>query len=164
MMDALSNCRPIRGAAIRRTTQRNRLTRDAAPAKYPAAMHKSLLLLAAPLGLVLAACSSEPETVTFQRYDPQAEALANAAPVELPPSIRATRTYRCRDNSLVYADFFTNDTVRVRLQERTAEPTVLSAEGGEPPYVAEGFSLSGDGQQVTFASPGRSAQTCSAAA
>ncbi len=46
-------------------------------------MQKRALLLAAVAATsALAACNSEPETVNT--YDPQAEALANAAPVELP--------------------------------------------------------------------------------
>ncbi len=36
------------------------------------------------------------------RPDPMADELANAAPVELPPSIAASKTYRCKDNSLVH--------------------------------------------------------------
>lgn len=128
-------------------------------------MHKTPRFIAAAglaASLALAACSNEPETIVGERYDPQAEALANAAPVELPPSIQASRTYRCRDNSLVYADFFTNDTVRVRLGERSAEPTVLTAEGGSPPYTAEGFSLSANATEISFTAPGRGSQTCTA--
>lgn len=128
-------------------------------------MHKTPRFIAAAglaASLALAACSNEPETIVGERYDPQAEALANAAPVELPPSIQASRTYRCRDNSLVYADFFTNDTVRVRLGERSAEPTVLTAEGGNPPYTAEGYSLSANATEISFTAPGRGSQTCTA--
>ncbi len=114
--------------------------------------------IAAVLGL--AACSSEPETITFNDYDPQAAALKNAAPVELPPAVQVSRTYRCRDNSLVYADFYTNDTVRIRLGSRSADPVELTAEGGNPPYMAEGYSLSADAEEVRFTAPGLGTQTC----
>lgn len=117
---------------------------------------------AAAAFLALAACNSEPETITVNDYDPQAEALANAAPVELPPAIDDSRTYRCRDNTLVYVDFFTNDTARLRVGSREAEPVMLAAEGGSPPYTAEGYSVSANAQEVTIALPGRGSQPCRA--
>ncbi len=44
-------------------------------------------------GLALAAC--EPETIDGnERPDPMADQLANAAPVELPPAIASSKTYR----------------------------------------------------------------------
>ncbi|MGH6730066.1 MAG: hypothetical protein ACREBK_07920, partial [Sphingomicrobium sp.] len=54
----------------------------------------------------LAACNPNPETIVANEPpDPMAAELANAAPVELPPAIAATRTYRCKDNSLVRIDW-----------------------------------------------------------
>jgi len=111
--------------------------------------------------LSLAACNSEPETVTANAPDPQAEALANAAPVELPPSIQQSRTYRCKDNSLVYADFYTNNTVKVRADKAEAGTILTAPEAGQP-YAAEGYSLSGNGETVTYAAPGKGSQSCKA--
>lgn len=118
---------------------------------------------AAPLAaaLALAACNSEPETVTSELPDPQAEALKNAAPVELPPAIQAARTYRCKDNSLVYIDFYTNNTARVR-KERGGESTTLTAVAGNPPYVAEGYSVSANADQIDYTAPGAGTQSCKA--
>lgn len=110
--------------------------------------------------LSLAACNREPEVITVNEYDPQAEALANAAPVELPPAIDESRTYRCRDNTLVYVDFFTNDTARLRVGSREAEPVTLTAEGGNPPYTAEGYSVSANAAEVTMTLPGKGSQSC----
>jgi hypothetical protein len=123
---------------------------------------KHHILAAASLAatLPLSACSSEPEVVDPRGPDPQAEALKNAAPVELPPAIQASRTFRCRDNSLVYADFYTNSTVRVRQGTRTAEQTTLTAEGGNPPFRGEGWSVSANAEQVTITQPGRGSQSC----
>lgn len=126
-------------------------------------MHKasrSLAAAALAASFALAACNSEPETIVANRYDPQAEALKNAAPVELPPAIQASRTYRCRDNSLVYADFYTNDTAQVRAGQRSADAVTLRAEGGTPPYTAEGWSISANAEQVTITQPGRGSQSC----
>ncbi len=124
-------------------------------------MRKSLLLTAACAATAaLAACSGESETVTINRYDAQAEALANAAPVELPPSITASRTYRCRDNSLVYIDFYSNNTATIR-NARGGEiaATVTSPDGAEP-YTAEGYSVSADADTITYAAPGKGSQSC----
>lgn len=112
--------------------------------------------------LTLSACDSEPNTITANgTADPQAEDLAIAAPVELPPSISASRTYRCKDNSLLYADFFTNDTARVRT-ERGVGGTMLTAPEGTPPYVADGYSLSANAESVSYTAPGKGTQSCSA--
>ena len=123
---------------------------------------KQHILAAATLAatILLSACSNEPEVIDPRAPDPQAEALKNAPPVELPPAVQQSRTYRCRDNSLVYADFYTNNTVRVRQGTRTAEQTTLTAEGGNPPFRGEGWSVSANGEQVTITQPGRGSQSC----
>lgn len=113
-------------------------------------MHKTLLAAATAASLAaLAACSSEPQTVSLNKFDPQAQELANAAPKQLPPSITASRTYRCADNSLFYVDFYNNNTAMIRTT-REGMPTMLSAAEGNPPYTAEGYSVSGDGENVSI--------------
>ena len=108
----------------------------------------------------LAACSNEP--MTFNEFDPQAEALRNAAPIsEPPPMMLASRTYRCRDNSLVFIDFFTNNTAQVRLT-RDGEATMVTAENGQPPYVAPGYSVSANAEQISLTAPGRGTLSCRA--
>lgn len=128
-------------------------------------MQKSHFLAAASVAAILtvSACNSEPETITFNKYDPQAEALKNAGPVELPPSIRVARTYRCRDNSLVYVSFMT-DGVTAAVRDREEEPPVatLRAPAEGQPFVSEGYSLSGSGTTVTYNSPDKGSQTCRA--
>jgi hypothetical protein len=114
---------------------------------------------AAPLAalLILAAC--EPETVTADEDDPQAEALKKAPPVAPPPMIQSSRTWRCKDNSLLYADFYTNNTVRVRTEKGGAFVT-LTAAGGQPPYTAEGYSLSANADQISYTAPGKGTLSC----
>lgn len=117
--------------------------------------------------LALAAC--EPETIDGnKRPDPMADQLANAAPVELPPAIAASKTYRCKDNSLVQIDWLAQGKgayVHGNGQEQThlkpAEPvegkppsTDLTAEGG---YVLKGNATA---STVTLAVPGKAAQAC----
>ena len=125
-------------------------------------MQKTLFLAAAGIAatLSLAACNNEPEVVDTAP-DPQAEALKNAPPVELPPAIAASRTYRCKDNSLVYIDFYTNDTARYRT-EQGGEATTLTSAGEGQPYTAEGHSVSANAADITLTAPGKGTLTCKA--
>ena len=120
------------------------------------------LLAAASLAALLAlgACKNEPEVIDTNP-DPQADVLKNAAPVEAPPMIQASRTYRCKDNSLLYANFYTNNSVRVRT-EPTGEGILLTAPDGQPPYVAEGYSLSANAAQISYTAPGKGTRSCKA--
>lgn len=124
-------------------------------------MHKSPALFAAfAAASALAACNSEPETIQVNQYDPQAEALANAAPVELPPMVTTSRTYRCRDNSLVYIDFYNNNTAVIRNQRGADPVATATSPDGTAPYTTEGYSVSGSGEEITYAAPGKGSQSC----
>ena len=108
--------------------------------------------------VLVAACASEPENIGAP-VDPQAEALKNAPPVELPPSQIASRAYRCADNSLFYVEFFNNNTARIGT-ERNGERTQLRAAAEGEPYTAEGYSVSGSGNENRITAPGKPAQNC----
>ena len=115
----------------------------------------------------LAACNSEPEVVGGQP-DPMKEELAKAPPVELPPAIAATKTYRCKDNSVVRIDWLAQDKgayvhgdgqtqTHLKMAEAVeGEPasTDLVAEGG---YVLKGNATA---STVTLAQPGKPSQSC----
>jgi hypothetical protein len=125
-------------------------------------MSKTLSLAAAASlagALALSACN-KPETIDGND-DPQAEALRNAAPVEAPPMIQASRTYRCKDNSLLYADFYTNNTAHVRDKKDAPGATLTAAAAGQP-YTAEGYSLSANAPQISYTAPGKGTQSCKA--
>jgi hypothetical protein len=118
---------------------------DQCGAREGDAMSKTPLLAAAASAALftLSACQqSAPEMVNS--YDPQAEALQNAAPVQLPPAVTESRTYRCSDNSLFYVDFYNNDTATIRTRE-DGPTTMLTAEGGAPPYRGGAYTVSGRG-------------------
>ena len=124
-------------------------------------MQKTHILAAMAIAatVTLAACNPEPEVV--RKDDPMAEALKNSGPVAPPPMIQASRTYRCRDNSLYYVDFYTNHSAMVRTQEGGDPVAMLTAQGGNPPYVGqEGYSISGNGEQVSISAPGHGSQSC----
>lgn len=107
--------------------------------------------------LFLAACQSEPEVVGGPA-DPQAEALKNAPPVELPPSM-VSRTYRCTDNSLVYVDF-ASDGRFARIG--TAETSRVRADAAEPNrnYAGEGYTISANADDARIKTPGKSELSC----
>ena len=77
-------------------------------------------------GAALVACSKESHTIVGgEQPDPMKEELAKAAPVELPPAIASTKTYRCKDNSLVRIDWlqggkgaYLHDYVRLQCDSR----------------------------------------------
>jgi hypothetical protein len=112
--------------------------------------------------LPLAACNQEPEVIRSGPPDTQAKELAAAAPVELPPSIVASRTYRCKDNSLVYIDFMSNQKANYRTTKGGEPAAVLTSAAPGEPYVADGYSVSSSGTEINLTAPGKGSQSCKA--
>jgi hypothetical protein len=122
----------------------------------------SRFLTAAVLGtaLFLTACG-KPETISGDSPDPDAAALNAAQPVELPPMVTQSRVYRCKDASLVYVEFFSNNTAVIKKDKKGTGTRLTAAEPGAP-YTADGFSISGDGPQVDITAFGKNSQPCKA--
>lgn len=96
--------------------------------------------------VALAGCDqSDHNLVAAGPYDDRANATANAAPVELPPSITATHTYRCKDNTIVYIDWLSDGNARAKTDKAAIATTITVGETGSP-------SLTGDaqGNSVTY--------------
>ncbi|WP_374295615.1 hypothetical protein [Sphingomonas sp.] len=126
---------------------------------------KSLLPLsvAAASLLALAACNSQPAQpeVVDANPDPMATTLANRAPVELPPAIKADKTFRCKDNSLAFVTFFEGDKqANVRLKEGETPARLTAAEAGQPLTADGGWKLTGDEKNITLTTPDKPEQTC----
>jgi hypothetical protein len=140
-------------------------------------MKKSLILLAPLSMLALAACNKS-ETPAEGEAGTET-AAAPAAPVEMPPAITASGTYRCADNSILYVDFLgKNEAADIRVGDKAATAVRVSAPVAEAP--AEGAapaaaeaapagpmksadgesSLSGEGKQINVKLAGKGAQTC----
>ena len=77
-------------------------------------MTRTLPLLALAAAAALAGCNNEDHTLVGGHGVDDASAVANAGEVTLPPSIAASRSYRCKDNSLVYVDWLSDGTARVK--------------------------------------------------
>jgi hypothetical protein len=117
-----------------------RLTGLAATAKG-CAMKNLLLIIAASASLM--ACEKE---VIVEGGNKVAVDTSN---VVLPPSISATKTYRCKDNSLVYIDWLTDGSARVKTAEAdVGKPVVIGAEGTP--------SLKGDAKAASVTYNGQS--------
>ncbi|MES2445188.1 MAG: hypothetical protein V4574_20380 [Pseudomonadota bacterium] len=124
---------------------------------------KTLPLYAAAAALLsLSACENKPEVVDSRAPDPMAERLKNAAPVELPPAIAASITFRCQPgNSLLYVDFFQGDKMVVLKTEKGGAPKVLKAAAAGEPYVAEGgYKVTGTSKSATIEAPGVGTKSC----
>lgn len=119
--------------------------------------------------LTLAACEQkEPEVVGGAAPDATSIAAKNKAPVALPPAIASSKTYRCKDKSVFYANFLT-DGLTANVRDKEEEPPAVTlkapAKGeafvGVPPQ-GEGFKLVGSGDEVTYTSPDSGTQVCKA--
>jgi len=123
-------------------------------------MNKLLPALGALLALSACNNNRQPEVID-SNPDPLANQVANAAPVELPPAIKADKTLRCKDQSLVYVTFFQGDKQAVVRTERDGTPTTLKAPETGKPLIAEGgWQMTGGPDEVTLTRPGKPAQTC----
>ena len=93
--------------------------------------------------------------------DPMATALANAPKVELPPSIKADKTFRCSDNSLIYVTFFDGEKQANVRTEQTGKVTQLKAEKSGDPYTADGgWKLTGNPSGISVSKAGKGTLTC----
>ena len=126
-------------------------------------MNLSSIAVAAAALVSLSACQNQPEEVTSVAPDPQASALANAAKVELPPSVTASKTMRCADNSLIYVDFYSGDKqVQVKTDKAGTGTMLKAPEAGEPFVADGGYKLTGTPSSVSVTLPGKGAKTCKA--
>ena len=130
-------------------------------------MMKPLLPIAATLAslVVLSGCNSQSQQpqVIDTNPDPMASTLANAAPVELPPAIKADKTMRCKDGSLVYVTFFQGDRQAVLRTEKGGTPTTLrAAEAGQPLTAEGGWSMTGTTDAIEVTVPGKGKLSCHA--
>src|SRR4030095_9898735 len=117
----------------------------------------------------LVACKQE-TIVGGEQPDPMKDELAKAAPVELPPAIASTTTYRCKDNSVVRIDWLQgskgaylhgegHDQTHLKAAEAIeGKPasTDLTAEGG---FVLKGNATA---STVSLTVPGKGSQACKA--
>ncbi|WP_395621776.1 hypothetical protein [Sphingomonas daechungensis] len=112
-------------------------------------MTRPLTILTLVAAAALAGCNSEDHTIVSDPAgpDPMANAVANAGSVTLPPSIQASKAYRCKDNSLIYVDWYSDGSARVKKSRD---------EVGAPLLAAGDKALTGDAKATSITFNGQS--------
>ena len=105
-----------------------------------------LLIIALVAVAALAGCNKESHTIVAggEPADNTANATANAN-VQLPPSISASKSYRCADNTLVYVDWLSDGSARVK-KSRAEVGTPLPAGSPDPKGDSKSSSVTYKGQ------------------
>lgn len=115
-------------------------------------MTRTLTMTAVVVAALLAGCDNSDHTIVAgEPYDPQANAVQNLQNVELPPAIAASKSYRCGDNSLLFIDWYSDGSARVKMDRAEA--------GIQVPAPAEGASPAIEGSATT-ASVTYNGKTC----
>lgn len=127
-------------------------------------MTRTSSMLPLLVAAALAGCDAGGQTIVAG--GPADDQPANAANnVELPPSIAASKTYRCKDNSLVSVDWMADGkTANFRTSHEPIPVRLTAPEAGQPLTAEGGYSLTGspDASSVTLARPGTGTQSCKA--
>ncbi len=117
---------------------------------------KNLLFIVAASAALLAC---EKETIVEGGNEPAPVVDSN---VVLPPSITATKIYRCKDGSVVNIDWLSDELTANFRGEKTEAPVQLKAAAPGEPMIADGYSLTGNAmaESITITRPGMGAQSC----
>ena len=118
------------------------------------------LIITTLAATALTACSKESHTIVAGSKGDNV--TVNTADVVLPPAIEASKSYRCKDNSVVYIDWLNDKkTADVRASKQGSATRVMSAEAGKA-MTAAGYPLTGtkDSGSVTVERPGKGSQSC----
>lgn len=111
-------------------------------------MTRTPLLLALAATAALAGCNnSDDHTIVAGPHgDEGGSNDVNLADVKLPPSITASKIYRCKDNSVIYVDWLSDGTARVRTDRNEVGTGVQVGEGQPLHGSADAPSVSYNGK------------------
>jgi len=126
-------------------------------------MTRTPLLLTLAAAAALAGCNKENHTIVAGPDVGDANVVANG-PVALPPSIVATKIYRCADNNVVTVDYL-SDGKSANVHEKDKPLVqVVSPATGQPMSAAGGYEVDGTASSSTakITVPGRPSQSCKA--
>ncbi len=127
-------------------------------------MTRTPLIIAIVAAAALAGCGSENHTIVAGGPDEgqPTNAAANAN-VTLPPTIAASKIYRCSgDNSVVYVDWLSDGSANLRTDQEGSRTRLASAEAGKPLTNAGGLSLTGTAAEssISVTIPGQRSKRC----
>jgi hypothetical protein len=110
-------------------------------------MNRTPLLIIAAVAAALAGCNKSDHTIVAgpDVDDPQANVVANG-PVALPPSIASSKSYRCADNALIYIDWMSDGSARVKHKRDEVGGTIVAAGSPDLKGDAKAGSVTYKGQ------------------
>jgi len=107
-------------------------------------MTRPITLMLFVAAAALAGCNNEDHTIVAGPGGDD-EPMNNVG-VVLPPSIQASKAYRCKDNSLIYVDWLSDGTARVKKTREEVGTTVAAGDA----------SLKGDAKAASITYNGQS--------
>jgi hypothetical protein len=128
-------------------------------------MTRTPLIITLAAAAALAGCNKESHTIVAGPPSDNDTNVATNGPVELPPSITASKIYRCADNKVLYVDWLSDGKTANIRTDKGGNPTVVTAaEAGKPMTAPGGYSLEGtaNGSSAKIGVPGHPAQSCKA--
>ena len=128
-------------------------------------MTRTPLLITLAAAAALAGCNKQDHTIVAGPPSDNDTNVATNGPVELPPSISASKIYRCADNKVVYVDWMSDGKSANVRTDKGGNPTVVTAaEAGKPMTAPGGYSVEGTASAPTakIGVPGHPAQSCKA--
>ncbi len=146
---------------------------------------KKTFLLIAPLSMLALAACNKTETPAADGADVAATATP-AVTAPMPPAITSQVVYRCKDNTILYVDFFgANESADIRVADKSSaairvtapvapapvagaapapvDPAAAAKPAGPMKSADGATSLSGAGKQVNVKLADKGAQTCKGA-
>lgn len=110
-------------------------------------MTRTLFILTLAASAALAGCNKDDHTI-IAGHNTDDGNVTNIADVQLPPAITASKIYRCKDNSVLYVDWLSdNKSANVRTEKNGAPAQVdTSAEGAPLKGSAAAGSITYKGQ------------------
>jgi hypothetical protein len=108
-------------------------------------MTRTSLTLMIAAAAALAGCSKQDHTIVAGGEPPEENAPVAKGPVQLPPSIAASKIYRCANNQVVYVDWMSDGSARVK-KSRDEVGTPVAANAPELKGNAEASAITYNGQ------------------
>ena len=126
-------------------------------------MTRTPLLLTLAAAAALAGCNKQSHTIVAG--PPEDNSAAANANIQLPPSIVATKMYRCADNAVVVVNYLSdNKSANVQAEKGGSLVHVTTDDPTKPMTAEGGYSVEGspNGGTAKIAVPGHPAQSCTA--
>ncbi|HZC38140.1 MAG TPA: hypothetical protein VE221_05640 [Sphingomicrobium sp.] len=128
-------------------------------------MTRTPLFITLAAAAALAGCNNNSHNIVAGQEPADETNVTANANVQLPPTITASKIYRCEDNKVVYVDWLSdNKSANVRTDKSGTPTQVTAAEPGKPMSAPGGYEVSGSATsaEAKIAVPGHPSQSCNA--